>query len=77
MVLDVSQNNHFLRCVVIGDFLMMARVMKALRQIRSLQGNKKQVDKKEALYSRKTDNFVIFSVTKKRSNNGVNLKTDC
>ena len=76
MVLDVSQNNHFLRCVVIGDFLMMARVMKALRQIRSLQGNKKQVDKKEALYSRKTDNFVIFSVTKKRSNNGVNLKTD-
>ena len=28
------------------------RVMKALRQIRSLQGNKKQVDKKEALYSR-------------------------
>ena len=42
--------------MVIGDFLMMAqiyfRVMKALRQIRSLQGNKKQVDKKEVLYSR-------------------------
>ena len=38
--------------MVIGDFLMMAqihfRVMKALRQIRSLQGNKKQVDKKQS-----------------------------
>ena len=42
--------------MVIGDFLMMAhiylRAMKALRQIRSLQGNKNKIERKETLYSR-------------------------